>query len=79
MIKILGFLMNTSDDSTLTFSVYHFQIDNHFPSSKLTDFASEHAILFPKSTKFQKIPSAMQSLVDATKDGWVAWFRERLH
>lgn len=58
MIKMLEFLMTTSDESTPTFFVYPFQIDNYFSYSKLTDFASKHALLFPKSTKLQLIPSA---------------------
>lgn len=73
------FLSHTSDGLALTFAVYPFQIDNHFPFSKRIDFASEHAILFPKSIRLQPIATAQIVFVDARKDGRVPWLLEMPH
>lgn len=60
-------LSHTSDGLALTLAVYPFQIDNHFLFSKRIDFASEHAILFPKSIRLQPIFSTQIVFVDAEK------------
>lgn len=66
--KQLEFLLNISDDLELAFAVYLFQINNHFLSSKLVDFTSRHAILFPKSTRLQLVPSTQTVLAHAPED-----------
>lgn len=65
----LTWLLQTSDEWAIALSSFTGDIDNHYPSDPVIQFAKLHQFIFPKITKSAPIPQATLVFTDGSSNG----------
>lgn len=68
-----NWLLQTSDDWVIVLSSFTGNLDNHYPSDPLIQFAKIHHFIFPTLTKTNPIPKAALVFTDGSSNGTAAY------
>nr|WOC29362.1 pol protein [Desmodus rotundus endogenous retrovirus] len=68
-----NWLLQTSDEWAIALSSFTGNLDNHYPSDPLVQFAKTHQFIFSKLTKAAPIPKATLVFTDGSSNGTAAY------
>ena len=69
----IDWLFQNDDNWAIAFANFMGDIDNHYPSNKLLQFANLHALVFPKIVRSSPLPNSETVFTDGSSNGTAAY------
>ena len=69
----IDWLFQNDDNWAIAFANFMGDIDNHYPSNKLLQFANLHALVFPKIVRSSPLPNSETVFTDGSSNGTVVY------